>query len=114
MLRVVLERSVPESQIVFDRLPELQYVGTLDQVKSVGNLLRADNAKTAILVVHPQQLPRALWLFKNLMPDIEFYPVNPDETYDEKSTQIRMHSAWRFRLWNMIAWSGLWQRGPLV
>jgi hypothetical protein len=48
-----------------------------------------------------------------MVPDLQFYPANPAEEYDPLSTQSRMHSARRFRIWNMIAWAGLWRHPEL-
>ena len=101
--------SLSAPDVLMDPLPDSKYVGTLDQARSVGALLEANRAHKVILVVQPQQLPRALWVFRRLMPGMEFYPANPAEEYDSQSTQVRMHGARRFRLWNMIAWAGLWR-----
>ncbi len=110
MLRVVKQIGISGPDVLLDDLPASKYVGTMDQVRSIEKLLRANKCKKVILVVQPQQLPRALKLFTKLIPDVEFHPANPKEEYDAQSTQVRMHSAWRFRLWNMIAWSGIWQK----
>lgn len=109
-MRSVLQKdhSLSGPDVVMDLLPEGRYVGTLDQVCSIAGILRAGGAKNVVLVVQPQQLPRALWVFRNLVPGISFYPANPAEEYDPLSTQVRMRERWRFRIWNMIAWSGLW------
>jgi len=110
-MRRLLERefSLAAPDVVMDVLPDSLYVGTLDQARSVGEILKKHGAKNAILVVQPQQLPRALWVFRSIVPSIRFYPANPAEDYDPLSTQVRMHSRWRFRLWNMVAWAGLWR-----
>ena len=110
-MRRVLERefSLAAPEVVMDGLPDSKYVGTLDQARSVGEILKKHGARTAVLVVQPQQLPRALWVFRREVPGIRFHPANPVEEYDPLSTQLRMRSRRRFRLWNMIAWAGLWR-----
>ena len=114
MMSVARERhGLSGPDLILDELPKDRYVGTLQQVQSVEKILRGLEAKKVLLVVQPQQLPRALWLFRRMIPDIAFYPANPAEEYDPLSTQSRMHTAWRFRIWNMIAWAGLWRHPGL-
>ncbi len=114
MLQTIQNLKIPSEDILMDEFRGAKYVGTLDQAKSAGYIFQELKAKRVILVVQPQQMPRALWLFRKLFPKIEFFAANPREAYDTHSTQVRMFSAWHFRLWNMVAWSGLWRNPKFV
>jgi hypothetical protein len=58
-----------------------------------------------LLVAHPMHLPRAVWLFQRFLPAVEFFWAAAEEAYDQFSSQHRLHSRWRFAVWNLLAWA---------
>lgn len=105
MRRLLAVEGITEG-IWLDEAPD-HVQGTPRQPVSVERLLRGvlpSYPETVVLVAHPLHLPRAVWLFRKSLPAIEFIPIRADEVYDTTLSQRRLHSRWRFWLWNCLAW----------
>ena len=105
MRRLLAAEGITEGVWLDEEQDHVQ--GTPRQPVSVERVLRGalpSYPETVVLVAHPLHLPRALWLFRKAFPEIEFIPVKADEVYDAGLSQRRLHSRWRFWLWNGLAW----------
>ena len=105
MRRILATEGIHE-RVWIDQDP-IHVRGTPFQLKTVERIFShtlPSYPKQLILVAHPLHLPRAIWLFRRAFPKVQFLLAASQQVYDTTVSQRRLHSRWRFLLWNGLAW----------
>jgi len=79
----------------------------------LGQELKRLNVRSAYVVAHPLHLWRARLLCEKRFPDVTFYPVEAERSYDWGSNQLRCRAEIFFIPWNILAFIEHYLRGKI-